>query len=470
MLQINFVDAALNNMPIFFPEDLGTWSGGSWSQYPMAPIEGVSHDTRTLLPGNLYIAIKGDQFDGHGFVSAAFERGAGAAMVSEPFALSFMENQPLLVVEDTRIALQNLARQYVSSLNVRRFGITGSVGKTTVKELIADIMAHEGATARTLGNWNNDIGLPLSLLSMWKEDRYGVFEIGMNHPGELEVLCDILQPNCGVMTPIGTVHREFFESEEAIAQEKAALFRALPADGVAVISSDLPYFDCIREQTRARIVTVSFDESADYCGTPEGADLRVVEPNGTHQTYTMPLPGGHFMRDALLAVAAAREQGVSPMAIAAALRAFKPLSMRWHRQEVNGVQVVNDSYNANPMSMEAALRTFEEMPSQGRKWLVLAGMNELGDAERSEHMSLGRKAAMGTWNVVTVGKLGRVIAEGARQGGMSDEQVTECSDAEEAGRLLSGGAQAGDAVLLKGSRGEQLEKVLRSWQDEQAAG
>ncbi len=443
-------------------EQAAVWSGGTWSNQPSAGFDNVSTDSRSVPSGALYIALKGDRFDGHDFVVTALESGAGAAVVTE--AYTGAANAALLRVTDTRKALCDLAAGYRDVVSPRLVGITGSVGKSTVKELVAAMLSTRYVTASTHGNWNNDIGLPLSLLAMDPGAAYGVFEVGTNHPGEIADLCSLLKPDWGVVTNIGQSHLEFFGSETAVAKEKGGLLASLPEDGVAFLDADGGFYDELKGRTSARVVRVALDRPADLIATNASAagDDVVIEDGCTGERVELPrvLPGVHQVRNLLLATAVAREAGLAWEAIREGLVAFKPMPMRWACRQVNGVLVVNDAYNANPASMAAALETFRNTPVTGRRWLVLGDMLELGDTADEAHAVLGRRVAEGNWaGLVTVGALAAGIAESAR-GADASMNAEACESAEAAGRQLAARLQPGDAVLLKGSRGMHLETII----------
>ena len=454
--------------PAWAPEDLARWAGGAWLRPPAAPPRGVSSDTRTLVPGNLYVALRGERFDGHAFVAEALERGASAALVEAARARAFGSAAPLLAVDDTRAALARLAAGHRATLGARFLAITGSVGKTTVKELLADALAAGAPTFRSPGNWNNDLGLPLSLLRMGADHAFGVLELGMNRPGEIDALTRLLRPHAGVVTAIGPAHLAAFTGEEAIVREKADLFRGLPADGWAVAALENPGFDTLRRAAPCRLVTTSTSRgaAADYTVVRRGRGVFEVREtaSGEEAAFEAALPGRYFVEDALLAIAAARRAGVSWPALQAAVGGYRPPPMRWERSRIAGVEIINDAYNANPLSMREALRAFEETPVRGGRWLVLGGMRELGSGSDALHRDLGRDLAAGAWaGLVTCGDGGALIAEGARAGGFEASRMHACADPESAADVLRGRVTDGDAVLLKASRGEQLERVLAAW-------
>ncbi len=453
-------------MARFDPRDLASWCGGTWLPAPPDAVSGVSNDSRTLNAGDLYVAIRGERYDGHDFVGQAFGRGAAAAMVNRPFASVFPDAHPLLCVDDTKAGLFRLAQGHRDRMPSEMTGITGSVGKTSVKEMTADILSLLGHTARTRGNWNNDIGLPLSLLQMEPTDTYGVFEIGMNHPGELRPLCGLLRHRWAIMTPIGPVHMAFFDSLEGIAREKATLLETLPEDGAAVLNRDDPWYDLFASCTRARVVSVSMRGEADYRARPLNESHTRMEVQDGHSgvtaEYDLPIPGEYVMQNALSAIAVGREHGISHAALREAIRHFRPLALRWNEIRMGDILMVNDAYNANPVSMRAAIRAFGHLAIPGRRWLVLAGMFELGADEDREHVELGEWIAAERMadRVIGVGPLGARIADGARRKGLGDERALAVVDVDEAAERLAADTGAGDAVLLKASRGERLERVV----------
>jgi len=441
-------------MPDFRPGELSQWVSRLWKNgMPPDPVTGISNDTRTIQPGNLYVAIRGENFDGHDFVRQAFDNGAGGVLVNERFQWS---GDPVLHVPDTVKGLQEMARGYRKKWMGTVVAITGSVGKTTVKEMCADVLSMKGETHRTAGNYNNHIGLPLSMMAMPQAALHGVFEIGMNRVGEIGPLAGLLQPKIGIITDIGSAHRENFQSLEEIAREKARLVEQLPNNGMAILDRDCQWYAMMRRHTCAGVVTVSLEGVADYVGRKTGSGAMNV--NGFN--YPMPLPGEHIMRNALRAIALGLELGMEPAEVAAGLRKFRLPPMRWEESEVRGVRFINDAYNANPLSMRANLRTFATLPEPGEKWAVVGGMRELGDTAGQEHAELGLFIdGLGLDGVVAVGELGSlIVCNGANR-------FFHVSEAAEATQILKDHLQPGDRVLLKASRGERLEQVLEYFKE-----
>ena len=451
-------------MPEFDPNDLAAWTGGRWVRAPATPLTSVGNDSRTLASGALYVALRGERFDGHEFVSAAMEAGAAAAMVEE--GRSPQAEGPWLVVPDCRAALVDLARRYRACLQGRLLGITGSVGKTTVKELTAAALARLGPTARTFGNWNNDIGLPMSLLRAGRTDRFGVFELGTNHPGEIAVLAEILRPHAALITTIGPAHLEYFGSEAAIAREKSMLLSSLPRDGWAVLSSEDRWYEVMEAAAPGRVITVSRNPGADYvyrAGAAAGTEI-LESATGERLRIQGGPPGDFFRLDAAMAVAAARQWGVPCGDVQEAMSHYRLPAMRWEISVLDGIAFVNDGYNANPLSMQAALLAFEEMAVKGRRWLVLGTMRELGGAAADLHRDVGRFAGAGAWaGLVAYGDCGEILAEGARESGLPAAKIRCCTSPEETAEALREWVRPGDAVLLKASRSERLESVLSAW-------
>jgi UDP-N-acetylmuramoyl-tripeptide--D-alanyl-D-alanine ligase len=438
----------------FRPGELSQWVSRLWKNgMPEGPVTGVSHDTRSIKPGNLYVAIRGDQFDGHAFVREAFQKGASGAMVNDGFQWS--EN-PVLMVPDTIKGLQDLARGYRKKWIGTAIGITGSVGKTTVKEMCAEVLSVEGATHRTAGNYNNHIGLPLTMLSMPRQARFGVFEIGMNHPGEIGALAYLLQPKIGIVTDICNAHRESFRSLEEIAREKMKLVERIPSSGTVLLDRDSMWYAMMRSHACANVRTLSLEGIADYVGRRVGDG--VLDVNG--HRYIMPQPGEHTMRNALRAIALGLELRMEPANIAKGMRDFRAPPMRWQESEVRGIHFINDAYNANPLSMRASLRTFANLTGIGKKWAVVGGMRELGDTAEEEHAALGEFIdGLGLDGIIAVGELGQRIAC------QPSARFFKCREADEAATILKNHLSPGDRVLLKGSRGERMEQVLNHFKE-----
>jgi len=451
-------------MSRFSSHELEAWSGGRWEGDAPDSVSGIVHDSRAVAAGDLFVAIRGPNFDGHAYVDEALARGACAAMVETGWSTA-VAGRPLLRVANPRSGLQGLAQAYRRKVNPRVVGVTGSAGKTSVKDLIASLLGTDGKVTATRGNWNNDLGLPLSMLRMDADVTWAVFEVGTNHPGEIAALCDILEPDWGVLTNVGPVHIEFFGSMDAIVREKSALLEALPSDGLAFLDERGGYYDVLRSATEAEVVTVALDLQADYeIETQDTAigDVSLCErASGDRFVFQPPAPGAHQLVNTAMAVAVARRAGLSWPQISEGLSQYRLPPMRWQHDCVCGVCFINDAYNANPLSMKAALSAFSEELISGSKWLVLGDMLELGSCARREHEALGAEAAKGPWaGIFTMGQFGAVIVDGARREGFDGERLVVCRSHDDIAKQLDVHVKSGDAVLLKGSRGMKLETVI----------
>lgn len=458
------------DLPVFEAAEFARWVEGLAQALP-PHFQGVSHDSRRIRAGSLYVAIKGERFDGHTFVAQALREGAAAAMVDAGWqAPTGASALPLIIVRDTRRALADAAAAWRRRLKGLVIGVTGSSGKTTVKEMSAAFLGAGGPVCATCGNLNNDLGLPLSVLAMRADDAFGVFEMGSNHPGEIAALAEKARPDGAIITNVGCAHIGNFGSIDAIAREKGALFAALPPDGFAVVSRECERFETVAGQSRARLVTVSLArDDADFFGElidPVEGVLRAVETaTGSTTRLRSGLPGEHNAENLLLAFAAARTAGINPAAAAQALDKLIMPAMRWGVCRHGGVTVVNDAYNANPQSMKAVIRTFMRQPVAGRKILVLGDMLELGGQTEALHREIGNFAAGHAPDLlVAVGDAaGRFLADAAVKSGLCSAKVVCYADALQA-KAVREVLGAGDTVLLKASRGVGLERILDEWQ------
>lgn len=451
--------------PLIRGADLAVWTGGVWDG-GATDVRGVTQNGRHMIPGGLYVALKGDHHDGHAYVLQAQNGGAAAALVRHDWPRAEGVSLPLLRVAETRSALGLAAAGRRRALHAFVLGITGSVGKTTTKELAAAVFSGAGPIHATSGNLNNDIGLPLTLLAMPGEARVGVIEAGTNHPGEIPYLCRILKPDAAILTAVGPVHLEHFGSEAAIADEKAALIRSVPERGFAVIDADGAHASFLRAQAACRIISVRMGDGgeADYAGTWADADggvVRVCErASGASQVLRSGLAGRHNAVNLLLAVAAGRATGMAWEAIERGLAHLSMPAMRWQRTEVDGLVSINDAYNANPPAMRCALETFARIGAAARRVVVLGDMRELGAASEHFHRELGRCVAAQPWDlVVAVGKDARWIAEAAVASGFPAGAVRHFSDTAAAVLGIRDLLKPGDTLLFKASRGMELERV-----------
>jgi UDP-N-acetylmuramoyl-tripeptide--D-alanyl-D-alanine ligase len=431
---------------------------------PAAEVLRVCKDTRTLKTGDLYIALRGENFDGNRFIAEAASKGAvGALCDSEP-PLGLPSEFGILGTADALTGLTLLASAWRSRLNLRSVVITGSSGKTSVKDLTAAVLGVHLRTTATKGNLNNQIGLPLSILEANREDEAAVWEIGMNHRGEIAPLAGLAKPEIGIITGIGTAHIEFLGSREAIAREKGDLLERLPDSGAAIIPAEDSFAGELRGRTTARVLSVGFEHgdlrAVSIRQEQEGSRFMILGEFGTTEA-TLPVPGRHMIGNALFAVGAGLLNGISLDACVSALSKVSLTSGRLERVVKRGVNILDDTYNANPDSMVAALETIGSMPASGRKIAVLGRMGELGIHASEGYRRVGERAALELDTLICVGNEAEVIATAATGKGMKD--VRTVADNPEAAKLLSSLCKQGDLVLLKASRSARLEEILHQF-------
>ncbi len=448
------------------PKAMAQWSGGVWNVLPTFPLTSVTQDSRKACLGALYVALSGEHHDGHDFVAAAFKAGATAAMVREDWAPSAeVADLPLLCVKEPAKALMALTKGYRQTLKAQIVGITGSAGKTTLKELTAAMLSGAAPTAATMGNYNNEVGLPLSLLSIPEDAHYAVIEAGISHPKDMEPLVEMMAPDVAAISCIGPAHIEYFGTEEAIAREKAKLLARVPTDGCVVLPENVHAADELRRVCACRIVVCSLtNPNADYYGEPLAKGVvrvhKVGEPAVLLETG---LCGEHNASNVLLAYAIAREVGCTSAQAVKGLATFKAPPMRWEMISVGVVHVVNDAYNANPLSMRAALETFAGMDVPGEKVVCVGDMLELGDCSDAQHRTVGEASGNGPWRLlVAIGAASRALLEGAIAAGYPPSQTVWFATTAEAAVELPLLIQTGDTLLLKASRGMRLEMLLES--------
>jgi len=431
-------------------------------------VAAYSIDSRTVGAGELFFAIKGDRFDGHDFVAAAIQRGATAAVVSRAHLSSLPDAAliaPLLVVEDTLLAMQSLAAYVRRRWGKRVVAVTGSAGKTTTKEAIAAALGAKFRVLKSKGNLNNAFGLPLQLLRLEPEDEIAVIEMGMNHSGEISALANIAAPDWGVITNVGTAHVENFEDGQAgIARAKFELVAALPSTGIAFLNCSDAYVSQFGRSVAGRVV---------YYGTGPCADPQILstteDVHGLHvrlrsqdreAAFTLQLLGQHNASNAMAGLAVALEAGVELEAALAALETLTAGDKRGEILSLGGATIINDCYNSNPEALRSMIQTLAARSSSCRRVLVAGEMLELGKEGPALHAACGRAAVEAGLDIV-VGVSGNAahLAAAACAGGVA---ALFLPDAESAGRWLSAHMRAGDQVLIKGSRGVHLERTLET--------
>jgi UDP-N-acetylmuramoyl-tripeptide--D-alanyl-D-alanine ligase len=413
---------------------------------------GVSIDTRTLKSGELYVALKGERFDGHDYVEDARRLGAAAVMVSQKVSHSI----PQVRVKDTRLGLGRLASAWRKQLSPIVIGLTGSNGKTTVKEMIAGILSGAGQVNATRGNLNNDIGVPLTLLSLKKDDRYAVIEMGANHHGEIEYLTGLVDPDVGLVNNAGPAHLEGFGDLDGVARGKGELFAGMRSDATAIINADDVYADYwLGLLSGQSVIRFGMKHEAEVSGalTDEGLQIQ----HGDQQVLVkMPVPGRHNCLNALAAAAVAIAAGISLDQIRQGLESFKSVHGRLaSKQGQNGASIVDDTYNANPASLNAAIEWLSQQP--GRRWLVLGDMGELGDMGPAMHAESGRVAReSGIERLFSLGGLAQGAAAEFGAGAEHFDTKAEMID------MLKRDLDRDVTVLVKGSRSMAMEEVVQA--------
>ncbi len=428
-------------------------------------IDKISTDSRTLKHGELFVALRGENFDGHKFVEAAVKTGAVGAIVDLGWKGKVPDNFTVIRVEDTLQAYQTVAANYRKSLPLRVLAITGSNGKTSTKDFAAAVLGRRFRVTKTQGNFNNHVGLPRTMLEATSQDEVAVWEIGMNHPGEVAALAKIAAPDAALITNIGIAHIEFMGSREAIAAEKGALAEAIGPQGSIILNADDPFSKNIAARTHAKVIfagtTAGTIRAGEITQSAHGSDFTILE--GAHRCRAqLPVPGLHMVQNAMLAVAAGRVFGLSLEEAAAGLVAAPLAKARLQIRQIGGVQFIDDSYNANPDSMKAALRTLVELDADGKRIAVLGEMRELGKESARGHREVGETAAeLGVDQLIAIGDMGAAIAEAAQQAGL--EKTAAVGSISEAAEMLTEITAPGDLVLIKGSRTARTERVLEEF-------
>jgi UDP-N-acetylmuramoyl-tripeptide--D-alanyl-D-alanine ligase len=446
-------------------------------------ITDVVIDSRLAIPGSLFVAIPGERTDGHLYVEAAFAKGAVAALIQQdvPNFYTLDLRKPItfemasgfkipvcLRVGDTVSALQAAAKFWRSRLNVRVVGVTGSVGKTTTKEIIAAVLSSRYRTLKSKGNFNNEIGLPISLLQATEAHERAVLEMGFYQIGEIALLCDIAKPHVGVINNVYAVHLQRAGSIENIAQGKGELLEALPPDGVAILNKDESLVMDMSRRAQCRIVTYGLDPQADVWASDviglglDGIRFQLHYAKARETLYIrFPMLGRHSVHTALRAVAVGLVEGLTWQEIIGGLQGMEAQSqLRLYAVTGPGRSlIVDDSYNASPESMIAALNLLDDMDAR-RRVAVLGDMLELGEYEETGHRMVGKRAADVVDQLITIGKRAEIIAEEAQLCGLSARHIIRMTDRESAQTYLRENLSEGDVVLVKGSHGMRLDRMV----------
>jgi UDP-N-acetylmuramoyl-tripeptide--D-alanyl-D-alanine ligase len=424
-----------------------------------AAVSGWSIDSRTLRPGDLFFALRGPNHDGHAYVAEALRSGAAAAVVERDVQAA----GPVLRVESTLGALQSLAAWARSEWGGQVAAVTGSAGKTTTKDVIAALLAVGRKTAKSEGNLNNHVGLPLSLLRLEESARVAVVELGMNHAGEIRALAGIARPDIGVVTNVGWAHIENFDSIEGIAAAKRELVESLPENGTAVLNADDPRVAAMAGAFRGRVVTYGLSEAAQVRAEDVRYSVGGVSFRSGAARFESALTGRHNVLNLLAGIAVAGIFGDAPETLVEAVRALAPPKMRGERLEAGGVLILNDCYNSNPDAAKAMIDVLADTPAR-RRIAVLGEMLELGRWAEPLHREVGSyAAARGIDVLVGIRGVACQTVDAAGRSGLGADAAFFFEDPAEAGRFIRTLAQPGDAILFKGSRGVQVERALEQF-------
>ncbi len=444
-------------MNLTLSEIAGITGGSIINGSPDTAVTNFFTDSREAKPGLMFVPIKGENTDGHDYISSALSGGAAASFTDHPVEAP----GPLVLVDDCRAALQRTAEKYRERFDIPILGITGSVGKTTAKELAALAIGAGHNVWKTPGNANSQVGVPITVCGIEAEHTAAVVEMGVSIPGEMERIARVVKPTCGIVTTIGTSHIEFMGSRENILREKLRLADYLSPEAPLFVFGDNDLLSSLDSEGRFRAVTFGLGGSCQWRGADIiedslGQSFTCHAPGGRTLRVSLPVPGRHIVSDALAALAAADYLGVPLESAARALGGYIPPKMRQVISDESGVRLIDDSYNASPDSMRTALDLLCGRDTAGRRIAVLAGMRELGDYTRQGHLDTGAYAReKGLDVLITVGELGEIIAEGFGPGAVT------AKDNAGAWEALSKIIEPGDAVLVKGSRGMKTEEIVK---------
>ncbi|MDE2954007.1 MAG: UDP-N-acetylmuramoyl-tripeptide--D-alanyl-D-alanine ligase [Gemmatimonadota bacterium] len=421
---------------------------------------GVSIDTRTLKPGEIFFALPGEKVDGHQFLDAAFARGACAAVVTRSGARESQQSELLVAVDAPDLALGDLARSYRRRFDIPVIGITGSSGKTTTKDMLAAVLSTRYRVLATKGNLNSRLGVPLTLFNLSAHCDVAVIEMGISERGGMRYLCEIAQPTIGMITNIGPAHIEFFGSVEGVAKAKGELLEYLDESSMTILNLDDLFLSKERAKVKGRLLGIGIEQICQF----RGEGLKLDQKGFGHfslqgHSFHLSIPGKHNVYNALMAATAGWALNVPLQDAAKALENFTLTELRSQVLEHNGIRLINDTYNANPASMGAALETLSQIEVDGRRIAVVGDMRELGAMTHDAHRALGREAGNRQIDALfALGDLAEVVVDGGREAGIDQAWAYADQDA------LTGALQAylkpGDLMLIKGSRGIAMERIV----------
>ncbi|MEM6910456.1 MAG: UDP-N-acetylmuramoyl-tripeptide--D-alanyl-D-alanine ligase [Verrucomicrobiota bacterium] len=442
---------------------MAAWSGGVLEAgSPTTPVAGVQTDTRALVAGEFFVALRGENFDGHAFVETALQGGAAAVMVDQKWPGQAPPGAQVIRVEDTLLGLQRLAAGWREGLSLRVIAITGSNGKTSTKDLVASVLHQAGPVNATRGNLNNHIGVPLTLLKTSPEDCFGVWEMGMNHPGEIAPLAAMAKPDVALVTNVGTAHIEFFADRAGIAREKHSIFESLSENGLALLQAEDDFTPAALERLQVPVRTVGLSEGAEVRATDiesgvDGSRFHVESAEGRFPVE-LPLTGRHMVGNALFAAAIGLHEGLSLSQIQAGLASVQLTPGRMQAREVGGLSLIDDCYNANRESVLAALETLSEMKVVGRRAIALGELAELGAHRETTYQELLERAlAKALDRIYLVGPTWEAAAAQAPAAA-----VRYCPDLEALVSQVRAEQSPEDLLLVKGSRRAALERLFHS--------
>ena len=425
---------------------------------PQDRISSVSLDSRNLKRNALFIAIKGERYNGHNFLKEALKKGAKGAIISSKFKVQNSKFKILIHVADTRKALGDIAQGYREKFKIPVIAITGSDGKTTAKELAARILSSRFRLVKNSGNFNNEIGLPLTLFKLTKRTNLAIVELGMNRQGEIKRLSEIAEPTIGVITNIGESHQGFFKNRYGIARAKAELFDSLKK---VFLNRDSDYFSFLKRKAKGRVITFGIKEKSDFQAKDIVLSSSGIEFRVGNLRIKVPLLGYFNVYNVLVAIALAKEFEIPNQEIKKKLQNFRPLSHHFQAIKLKKFQIIDDTYNSNPLAFRKAIEQLKMMKTKGRKVLIAGEMKELGKFSKKAHYSIGKFIAKSKIDfLVTIGKTAKEIGQGAKEGGFRKENFLHCQSNEEVVKFKRVFLED-DLILIKGSRAAHLEEVVK---------